>query len=232
MRAIVAVGHLLGESLETRVRRLELALLTLGATPDADAVKAELLSALAAAYMLDRRLDEAIEYGEQSSALSVRTAVVEQQSAGREAGNPSGSNTAATLGSVQVFAGAEQGWQLLADAIARSVEFLNETEAARSYRMAGSSASVLVEYERAQTWLSDGIAYAEAAELWNHRSYMAAHLAHVQWARGEWIAAQLDGRTCDGRRPWRYHHSHHGAVRARLPRDGSRRLGTRGRAVE
>ena len=180
--ALVAVGHLLGETLDTRVRRVELALLTLEATPGADSVRAELLSALAAAYMLDRRLDEAIEYGEQSRALS--------DSTGNDKDNDVGLNTTATLGSVLLFAGNDEGWQLLADAVTKSVERYNETAAARSYRMVGSSASVLVEYDRAHKWLSEGIAYADAAELWNHRSYMAAHLAHVQWACGDWDAAQ------------------------------------------
>ena len=191
--ALVAVGHLLGEALETRVRRVELALLTLEATPGADTVRAELLSALAAAYMLDRRLDEAIEYGEQSRALS--------NSTGNDKDNDVGLNTAATLGSVLLFAGDDEGWQLLADAVTKSVAMYNETAAARSYRMAGTSASVLVEYDRAQKWLADGIAYADAAELWNHRSYMAAHLAHVQWARGDWDSAQetAERAMADGR---------------------------------
>ncbi len=191
--ALVAVGHLLGEARETRVRRVELALLTLEATPGADAVRAELLSALSAAYMLDRRLDEAIEYGEQSRALS--------NSTGNDKDNNVSLNTAATLGSVLLFAGNEDGWQLLADAVMKSVELYNETAAARSYRMAGTSASVLVEYDRADKWLSEGIAYADAAELWNHRSYMAAHLAHVQWACGEWASAQqtAERAMADGR---------------------------------
>ena len=191
--AMVAVGHLLGEALEARVRRVELALLTLEATPGADAVRAELLSALSAAYMLDRRLDEAIEYGEQSRAL--------RNSTGNDKDNNVGLNTAATLGSVLLFAGNDEGWQLLADAVTKSVELYNETAAARSYRMAGTSASVLVEYDRAEKWLSEGIAYADAAELWNHRSYMAAHLAHVQWACGEWESAQQTAQRAmaDGR---------------------------------
>ena len=191
--ALVAVAHLLGEGLDTRVRRVELALLTLEATPGADPVRAELLSALAAAYMLDRRLDEAIEYGEQSRALS--------NSTGNDKDNDVGLNTAATLGSVLLFAGNDEGWQLLADAVTKSAAQYNETAAARSYRMAGSCASVLVEYDRADKWLSEGIAYADAAELWNHRSYMAAHLAHVQWACGEWAAAQqtAERAMADGR---------------------------------
>lgn len=177
---LVAVSHLLGEALERRVRRLESSLASLDDVPDAERVKAHLLSALAAAYMLDRRLDEAISYGEQSRAVS---------DLARD-GRPS-LNTAATLGSVLLFAGEmDSGWALLEDAVARSVDSRLEAEAARSYRMIGSCASVLVEYDRAEHWLSRGISYAETVELLNHRNYLTAHLAHVEWACGTWSSAQ------------------------------------------
>ena len=52
-------------------------------------------------------------------------------------------------------------------------------------------ASVLVEYPRAERWLRDGIDYAERVEHWNHRHYMAAHLAHVLWATGRWDEAEV-----------------------------------------
>ena len=76
-----------------------------------------------------------------------------------------------------------------------------EAEAARSYRMIGSSASVLVEYERARRWLREGIAFSARVELWNHHHYMAAHLAHVQWATGDWSAARVTAEhaLADGR---------------------------------
>ena len=53
---------------------------------------------------------------------------------------------------------------------------------------------MLVEYDRAERWLAAGIDYAERVELWNHRRYMAAHLAHVQWAVGRW---ELADRTAE-----------------------------------
>ena len=67
--------------------------------------------------------------------------------------------------------------------------------------MIGSSASALVEYDRAERWLTDGIGYAEKVELWNHRHYMASHLAHVQWATGQWEAATRTAQhaLADGR---------------------------------
>jgi DNA-binding CsgD family transcriptional regulator len=67
--------------------------------------------------------------------------------------------------------------------------------------MIGSSASVLVEYDRAERWLRDGIEHAERSETWNDRHYMAAHLAHVLWATGRWDAARDLARhaLADGR---------------------------------
>ncbi|HEX3311014.1 MAG TPA: LuxR C-terminal-related transcriptional regulator, partial [Streptosporangiaceae bacterium] len=135
--------------------------------------------------------DEAIAYGEASRAESQRLGDEE-----------AALNTAATLGSVLVFAGRmEEGWRLLEDAIARATGAQQEAEAARGYRMIGSSASALVEYDLAERWLPEGIGYAEKVELWNHRHYMASHLAHVQWATGQWQAAAQTAQQAlaDGR---------------------------------
>jgi DNA-binding CsgD family transcriptional regulator len=129
--------------------------------------------------MLDRRLDEATEHGARAISLAAR--------AGDEATEI---NAMATLGSVLVFAGRmDDGWARLDEALHRARNAGLEAEAARAYRMAGSCASVLVEYGRAEASLREGIAYAERTEQWNHRHYMAAHLGHVLWATGEWDAA-------------------------------------------
>jgi DNA-binding CsgD family transcriptional regulator len=178
------VAHLLGEDLATRAGRLERALGSVPDGPGTEPVRAALLSGLAAAYMLDRRLDEAIAYGERSLAL------------GPAAGDDAASlNTAVTLGSVLVFAGRmDEGWAMLEAAAGGAADRRLEAEAARAYRMIGSSASVLVEYDRAEHWLGLGVDYAERVEMWNHRHYMAAHLAHVQWACGSW---ELADRTAE-----------------------------------
>ncbi len=99
-------------------------------------------------------------------------------------------NAAATLGTVLVFViRMDEGWRLLEDAITRARGTQPEAEAARGYRMIGSSALELVEYDRAERWLAEGVHYAESAELWKHRHYMASQLAHVRWATGQWDAA-------------------------------------------
>src|SRR5215211_560146 len=139
--------------------------------------------------MLDRQLDASIGYGERSLAPA-------------DGDDPASLNTAATPGSVLVFAGRmDEGWAMLESAVGRSVERRLEAEAARAYRMIGSCASVLVEYDRAERWLVEGVDYAERAEMWNHRHYMAAHLAHVQWAGGDWAEADRTARQAlvDGR---------------------------------
>jgi DNA-binding CsgD family transcriptional regulator/tetratricopeptide (TPR) repeat protein len=186
---LVPVAHLLGEDLAGRVGRLERALGRVQDEPGSEPVRAELLAALAAAYMLDRRLDESIAYGERSLRLAA-------------GGDAASLNTAVTLGSVLVFAGRmDEGWAMLEAAVGGAVDRGLEAEAARGYRMIGSSASVLVEYDRAEHWLGLGIDHAERVELWNHRHYMAAHLAHVQWACGHWELADqtAEHALADGR---------------------------------
>ena len=188
---MVAVAHLLGDGLDARVGMLQAALDSLAAEAGADRERARLRSAMAAAYVLDDRLDEAISHAESSRAESQR--IGDEEAA---------LNTAATLGTALVLVGRlDEGWQLLEDAVVRAVGAEQEAEAARAYRMIGSCASVLVEYERAERWLTDGVHYAEQVELWNHRHYMAAHLAHVQWATGQWgTAAQTAQHVlADGR---------------------------------
>ena len=188
---MTVVAHLLGESLPTRVGMLQSALDSLDGVAGADRERARLGSAMAAAYLMDDRLDEAILHGEASRAESQR--IGDDEAA---------LNAAATLGSVLVFAGRmEEGWRLLEEAIARATSAEQEAEAARGYRMIGSSASALVEYDLAEGWLTEGMGYAEKVELWNHRHYMASHLAHVQWATGQWQAAThtAEQALADGR---------------------------------
>ena len=80
-----------------------------------------------------------------------------------------------------------------------------------------------------ERWLREGIEYAERVELWNHRHYMAAHLAHVA------VGDRPLGRGRGDRRatPWptarRDHHPDHGAARARLRGAGARRRSRRPR---
>jgi DNA-binding CsgD family transcriptional regulator/tetratricopeptide (TPR) repeat protein len=188
---MAAVAHLLGEGLDARVGTLQAALDDLDEVADADRERARLHSALAAAYLLDDCLDEAVIHGELSRAESQR--IGDEEAA---------LNAAATLGTVLVFVGRmDEGWRLLEDAIARARGTQQEAEAARGYRLIGSAASELVEYDRGERWLADGIRYAEQAELWNHRHFMTSNLAHVQWATGQWAAATRTAQQslADGR---------------------------------
>jgi DNA-binding CsgD family transcriptional regulator len=197
---LVAVRHLVGDGLEARASRLRAALAELGTPPSlhrppadepSDRVRAQLLAGLGAAYMLDRRLDEAIGHSTEARRLAL---------AGGD--EKTERHAAATLGSCFVFAGRmDEGWALLEEAVVVSRAQHLESEAARAYRMIGSCASVLVEYPRAERWLREGIEYAERVELWNHRHYMAAHLGHVLWATGRWAEAETiaNGALADGR---------------------------------
>ena len=187
---MAAVAHLRGEQLDVRLGMLQSALGSVGQDDGAERVRIRLLSAMAAAYMLARRLDLAIDYGYQAR-------VAEQSGDDKTA-----LNSAVTLASALVFAGRmAEGWTLLEDTLTRARAAHQEEETARGYRMISTSASVLVEPDRAERWLDEGIRYAGQVELWNHRHYMAAHLAHVQWATGQWDAAERTARAAlaDGR---------------------------------
>lgn len=180
--AAVAARHLIGDPLEARADRLQAALRSLEAAPVdrvRDQARGQVLAGLAASFMLDRRLDESLGFGQ--SALHVAIA----------SGDASTElNAMITVGTCLVFAGRTgDGWARLEAGITRSMDAHLEAEAARGYRMIGSTASAVGDYVRAEQWLREGIAYAERVELWNHRHYMASHLAHVLWATGRWDAA-------------------------------------------
>ncbi|SDY50166.1 helix-turn-helix transcriptional regulator [Herbiconiux ginsengi] len=179
---LAAARHLLGDTREARCALLQGALDDLDSLPGGapPAVRAELLGALAAAHMLDRRLDTGLAFGEEAQGLA------------RSVGDDClGVDIDSTLGAILVFAGrGEEGWALLEHAVAEGTAAGFEPQTARAYRMAGSSASVLVEYPRAERMLTDGIRYAATTENWNDHHYLTAHLAHVRWAQGRWAEAE------------------------------------------
>ena len=197
---LVAVRHLLGDPLESRAARLRAALAEIQVPPalhgppidpDAERVRVNLLAALAAAYMLDRRLDEGIRFAGDARDLAAHLGDAATER-----------HAATTLGACYVFAGRmDEGWELMVGAVAGAREAGDEAGVARAYRMLGSCASVLVEYERGEAWLREGIEYAERVERWNDRHYMAAHMAHVLWATGRWTEADGVARRAlaDGR---------------------------------
>jgi DNA-binding CsgD family transcriptional regulator/tetratricopeptide (TPR) repeat protein len=184
---LMAARHLLGFTLESRTALALDAIERLDGIPGGGPpiVRACVLGGLAAAYMLDRRLDDAIEIGGRSAALAVGPDAVEERM-----------NVDFTLGSVLVFAGrTAEGWSLLESAIAEGLTSGLEEETARGYRMIGSSASVLVDYPRARRWIVEGLEYTSRTERWNDHHYLTAHLAHVKWAEGD-----LDGAESDAQR--------------------------------
>jgi DNA-binding CsgD family transcriptional regulator len=188
--ALVASRHLLGADYPARVSAIRAALGWIDGDESAPARRARgrLLAAHAAAAMLERRLDDSRQVAEEARALLT----TESDRIGVDA----------TLGSVLAFAGAgEPAWELLRSAAEDGAAHGEEEAAARAYRMLGSCASVLLQYERGARWLADGIAYAERIERWNDAHYLAAHLAHVRWATGDLAGAEaLAARTlADGR---------------------------------
>jgi DNA-binding CsgD family transcriptional regulator len=182
----VAARHLLGAGIDERDRMLReaLVLVDTGRGPSTQDTRVRILAGLAAAYMLDRCLDDAIALGRQAQTLAVDLGAVATRL-----------NSDATLGAALVFGGRmDEGWQLLEHAIRDAKAAQLEGEAARGYRMVGSASSVLVEYDRALRWLRDGIDYADRTERFNDRHYMAAHRAHGRWATGDLDAAEREAR--------------------------------------
>ena len=189
---LVGALHLLGADLAQRTGRLDEALASVhavatdGADDADDAARATSRAAgrieagLAAAYMLSRQLDEGVAHAEAARVLA--TAAADEGTL---------RNAEVTLAVCLAFRGdVEASVGLLEGQIAAARTAGAEAEASRGYRMLGSVASVIVEYERGERWLRDGIDLAERVERWNDRHYLAAHLAHVLWATGRWDDAE------------------------------------------
>lgn len=177
---LVAARHLLGDPLSARIDLLEQGLREIDGSsgPESERVRAALVAGKAAAYIVADHLDEAIRAAEQ--AVSIAPEQAEETRL----------NTAASLGTALVFGGRlDEGWRLLEQTTLRARELGLEAEAARGYRMIGSSASTLVEYDRAERWLAEGIDYAARTEQWNHLQYMASHQTHIRWCQGRWDEA-------------------------------------------
>jgi DNA-binding CsgD family transcriptional regulator/tetratricopeptide (TPR) repeat protein len=188
---MVAVGHLLGDGLGARVQQLEAAQATVAGLDGADRERARLSAAMADSLLMGGRFGPAAEHAGRALAQASR---IGDEETGLEA--------ASTLGSARAFGGQlDEGWRLLGKAIERATEHGQESAAARGYRMAGSTAAAVAEYDRAERWLTEGIRYAGGAGLWNHRCYMEAHLAYVQWATGRWGEATRTAQhaLADGR---------------------------------
>jgi DNA-binding CsgD family transcriptional regulator len=187
---LMATRHLLGDDLDQRIALARNARHWLAASADggSDAAWGRLLGAEAAAYMLARRLERAIEAGGEALAR-LRS---EPDPAARL-------DVQATLGAVQVFAGRDAGWALL-EAVIVEAGTTHEAAATRGHRMLATSASVLVEYERARRDLDIGLAATADTERWNDHHYLRAHRAHVRWATGA-AGADDDARRAlaDGR---------------------------------
>lgn len=177
---LVAVRHLLGDPLAVRIAMLDEELRAVEGFEGEEVrrVRAALRGGRAAAFLVADHLDEALEAAD--DALTDAGALDDHVRL----------HTEITAGCVEVFAGrGDDGWPRLERATEQARALGLEAEAARGYRMLGSSASSLVEYDRAERWLAEGIEHAERTEQWNHRHYMASHQAHVWWCVGRWDEA-------------------------------------------
>jgi DNA-binding CsgD family transcriptional regulator len=193
MAKLMNARHLLGDDLDHRIALADTGLSWLEGQPadeGENAARVSVLGAVAAAYMLDRRLDEAIEVGTRALELAPDT----------EYGMCDRLDIGITLGATLVFAGDPAGWTRLEEAIETASAAHFEGEAVRARRMLATSASVLIEYPLATRWLDEGLDFTAAVERWNDHHYLRAHRAHVRWATGT-AGAESDARhaLADGR---------------------------------
>jgi DNA-binding CsgD family transcriptional regulator len=199
--SLVAARHLLGEGFESRVALLRQGLDEVrslgrmggaggaGGDIEVDRVRGRLLAALATACLLVGKDAEVLSYAEEARRVA--------ESAGDGA---TVVNALASAG-VALSSRGNEGWTMLERAVLLARDANLEADAARAYRLAGATASSNFEYVLAERWLRAGVEYAERVDLWNHRHYMAAHLAHVLWATGRWDEAQAvaEHALADGR---------------------------------
>lgn len=187
---LMAARHLLGDDLEHRIALAREARGWLESAPGggSDGVWGRVLGAEAAAYMLARQLDRSLEAG--------RAALERLRG---DADTSVRLDVEATLGAVEVFAGQQEGWRRLENVIAEAGT-THDAAGGRGRRMLASSASVLVEYDRARQWLDEALAFTASTERWNDNHYLRAHRAHLRWATGaadaerDALRALADGR--------------------------------------
>lgn len=182
---LMGVRHQLGDNLERRLGMAHEALGWLDDEPDggSDDARAAVLGEIAAAYVLSDMLDDALTYGRRAEAIA-----------------PDGEtkfcdrlDIRATIGTSLVFSGDAEGWRILESVVAHAEGHAFEYAAVRARRMLASSASDLVDYPRATTWLDEGLRYTAAIQRWNDHNYLRAHRAHVRWATGT-SGAERDAR--------------------------------------
>ncbi|HEV7741283.1 MAG TPA: AAA family ATPase [Pseudolysinimonas sp.] len=184
--------HLTGADLDQRIELARTALSWLDELPGGgrDATRGLVLSAMASAYLVSDRLDEARTTAQSAAALLADNA----DDVGQQL------DVQATLGTTMLFAGEQDGWAVLERVRDDATRADYEAESVRARRMLGSSASVLLEYPRALGWISDGLQFTAEIDRWNDYNYLLAHRAHVRWATGS-DGAERDARQAlvDGR---------------------------------
>jgi DNA-binding CsgD family transcriptional regulator len=185
--------YLTGADLDERLALARDALSWLDAEPGGgrNFARASVLGAIAAAYLVSDRLDEARSYAERAAKLVPDD--VE--------GFCDHLDVQTTLATAMVFAGeTDAGWALLETVIGNATGSELEAQAVRARRMLGASASVLVEYDCANRWIGDALAFTAEIDRWNDYNYVLAHRGYVRWATGS-DGAERDARQAlvDGR---------------------------------
>ena len=101
------------------------------------------------------------------------------------------SHALCNIGSAQLGRGERIGYEALEQSLALALEH-NEEYAARTYRSMLFYAVLMHDFERADRWFREGLAYCEERGIFSHSAYMRAYYTPSELERGRWTeAAQM-----------------------------------------
>ena len=189
------VRHLLGDGVGVIEPLLRGGLAEIDAVPDSHErrqTRARLVAALAYAIGIAFRIEDAEPLAREALRLAIETGDDRTRIA-----------ALATIGGLLVpFNGRiTEGFEHADAAIALARAGGYDEELARALRVTGSMASEVLDYERAERYLREGIEFSDRRQLGNHLNYMRAHTGLVLWATGRWdeALATAEQAEADGR---------------------------------
>lgn len=107
-------------------------------------------------------------------------------------------NTLITVGSAEHTADRPGGFEKLERSLALALEYGHPEPIARAYGNLATNCAKKCDYDRAEQYLRDGLAYCEARAMNSWSLYMLACRAHVRFERGDWTQAADDASSVLG----------------------------------
>jgi DNA-binding CsgD family transcriptional regulator len=97
-----------------------------------------------------------------------------------------------TVGTAELMAGVEAGWDHVAQALALARDRELHDDAGRAYANLSSMAVRLHRYAPAAAWLAEALAYTDEHELDSYRVYLLGWRARLHLETGRWPEAEAD----------------------------------------